>query len=175
MSERAIAKKNEEVQVLQERMQNANSFVILDYSGLTVEQVTKLRRSLLDSGCELKVIKNNITKRAVAAAGYGDVVEALTGPNAVAFGDNDSVAAAKAVYEFAKDNKNLELKVGVVDGEYMNNEKITTIATIPSREILLTMFAAGLLEPIKEFAIAVDLHAQNLEEGPSQVEESPEE
>jgi large subunit ribosomal protein L10 len=175
VSEKAIAKKIVEVAVLTERMQNANSFVIVDYAGLTVEQVTQLRRDLLNSGCELKVIKNNITKRAATAAGFSEVAEALVGPNAVAFGDNDSVAAAKAVYDFAKDNKALELKVGVVDGEYMNNEKITTIATIPTREVLLTMIAAGLLQPIKEVAIGLDLMAKKLEEGSSPVEESPEE
>lgn len=173
MSEKAIAKKREEVVALAERMTNANSFVIVDYAGLTVEQVTKLRRELLATGCELKVIKNNITRRAAQEAGYGELVESLTGPNAVAFGDEDSVAAAKAVYEFAQENKQLELKVGVVDGEFMNTDKITTIATIPSRETLLTMFAAGLLQPIKEVAIALDLHAKNLEEGTSE-EVSPE-
>lgn len=167
MSEKAIARKQEEVKVLAERMQAADSFVIVDYAGLTVEQVTKLRRELLATGCELKVIKNNITRRAAEAAGYAELVESLEGPNAVAFGDADSVAAAKIVYEFAKENKALELKVGVVDGEFMNNEKIQAIATIPSRETLLTMIAAGLLQPVKEVAIALDLHAQNLEEGAS--------
>ena len=170
MSEKAIAKKQVEVEVLTERMANSDSFVILDYAGLTVEQVTKLRRELFDAGCEMKVIKNNITRRAAEAAGFSELTEALTGPNAVAFGDNDSVAAAKIVYDFAKENQALELKVGVVDGEYMNNERIQTIATIPSRDTLLTMIAAGLMQPIKEVAIALDLHAKNLEEG-SPVEE----
>lgn len=165
VSEKAIARKQVEVQELAERMKNSNSFVIVDYAGLTVEQVTKLRRELLDNGCEMKVIKNNITRRAAQEAGFSELTEALVGPNAVAFGDNDSVAAAKVVYDFAKENKALELKVGVVDGEFMNNDKIQTIATIPSRETLLTMFAAGLLQPIKEVAIALDLHAKNLEEG----------
>lgn len=173
MSERAIAKKKIEVTELANRMKSANSFVVVDYAGLTVEQVTKLRRELLASGCELKVIKNNITRRAAQEAGFAEVADSLTGPNAVAFGDDESVAAAKAVYEFAKLNKALELKVGVVDGEFMNNETITTIATIPSRETLLTMFAAGIMQPIKEVAIALDLHAQNLEEGASTEEAAP--
>ena len=168
MSEKAIAKKQVEVQALAERMKNSNSFVIVDYAGLTVEQITKLRRELLDNGCEMRVIKNNITRRAAKEAGFSELTEALVGPNAVAFGDEDSVAAAKAVYEFALQNKALELKVGVVDGEFMNNEKITIIATIPSRETLLTMFAAGIMQPIKEVAIALHLHAQNLEEGTSE-------
>lgn len=163
MSKSAIAIKQVEVDALKEKMQNTNSFVIINYSGLTVEQVTKLRVELRDAGCELKVIKNNITKRAAEAAGYGELKDSLLGPNAVAFSYEDSVSAAKVVYEFAKDNKELELKVGVVDGEYMDNDKIQTIATIPSRDVLLTMIAAGIMEPIKEVAIALDLHMQNLE------------
>ena len=164
MSKQAIAIKSKEVQVLVEKMQSVNSFVFLDYSGLTVEQVTKLRRELTASGCEMKVIKNNITRRAAKEAGYGELSEGLAGPNAVAFSYEDSVSAAKVVYEFAKTNKALELKVGVVDGEYMDNAKIMQIATIPTREVLLTMFAAGLLEPIKEVAIALQMHSENLEE-----------
>jgi large subunit ribosomal protein L10 len=174
VSEKAIAKKIQEVEVLTERMKNADSFVVVKYAGLTVEQVTKLRRSLLEAGCDLSVIKNNITKRAAEAAGYGELAEALVGPNAVAFSDNDSVQAAKTVFEFAKENKLLELKAGVVDGNYMNNKDIRTIATIPTRDVLLTMIAAGILQPIKEVAIALDLMVKNLE-GPSvETEASPE-
>ncbi len=163
LSKKAIEKKQLLVDALTEKMQSSNSVVIVDYLGLTVEQATALRVELLNAGCELKVIKNNIIRRAAKAAGYGDMVEHLTGPNAVAFSNEDSVSAAKVVYEFAKAHKKLELKVGVVDGEFMNNEKIQTIATIPSREALLTMFAGGLLQPIKEVAIALSLHAENLE------------
>ncbi len=163
MSEKAIAKKQLEVAEITEKMQKANTFVVVDYAGLTVEQVTQLRKELLDNGCEMHVIKNNITRRAAQEAGYGELAEALVGPNAVAFGYNDSVTAAKIVYDFAKQNNALELKVGVVDGEFLNNDKIKVIATIPTREVLLTMFAAGILQPIKEFAIGLDLMAQNLE------------
>jgi len=164
MSKQAIAKKSEEVQVLLEKMQNVHSFVIVDYSGLTVAQVSQLRRDLTANGCEMKVIKNNITKRAAAAAGYPELAETLVGPSAVAFSYEDSVSAAKTVYDFAKNNKALELKVGVVDGEYMDNDKIMQIATIPTREVLLTMIAAGIMQPIKEVAMAIHMHVENLEE-----------
>ncbi|MBU1020699.1 MAG: 50S ribosomal protein L10 [Firmicutes bacterium] len=163
MSEKAIAIKKVEVEALVEKMQNSSSFVVVNYSGLTVEQVTKLRRELLANGCDMKVIKNNITRRAAEVAGYGELSDSLTGPNAVAFSEADSVAPAKVVYEFSKENKKLELKVGVVDGAYMNNAQINTIATIPTREVLLTMFAAGIMQPIKEVAIALDLHMKNLQ------------
>ncbi len=163
MSVKAIEKKKLEVQALTEKMQNARSFVIVDYSGLTVEQVTKLRVELLENQCEMAVIKNNITKRAAQLLGFDELTESLVGPNAVVFSTEDSVSAAKIVYDFAKENKALELKVGVVDSEYMDNENIQVIATIPTRETLLTMFAAGILQPIKEVAIGLDLMAQKLE------------
>lgn len=164
MSQKAIDKKALLVEELTEKMQSTNSVVIVDYLGLTVEEVTNLRKNLFDNGCEFKVIKNNIIRRAAEAAGYGEMVEHLTGPNAVAFSNEDSVSAAKVLYDFAKDHKKLELKVGVVDGDFMNNEMIQKIATIPSREELLTMFAGGLLQPIRDVAIALNLHAENLEE-----------
>ena len=163
VSQKAIEKKQLLVEALVERIQSANSVVIIDYLGLTVEEVTALRVELLKNGCEMEVIKNNITRRAMAALGYDQMGDHLVGPNAVVFSREDSVSAAKVVYEFAKDHKKLELKVGLVDGDFMNNDKITTIATIPSRETLLTMFAGGLLQPIKEVAIGLSLHIENLE------------
>ncbi len=92
------------------------------------------------------------------------MIEHLTGPNAVALSHEDAVSAAKVIHDFAKDHKKLELKVGVVDGEYMDNERIKIIATLPNREELLTMFAGGLLQPIKEVAIGLTMHIENLEE-----------
>lgn len=172
MSQKTIEKKKQLVASLKERLESANSFVVLDYSGLTVEQVTKLRVQLLENQCEMAVIKNNISRRAVEMAGHKEVAESLTGPNAIAFSLEDSVSAAKVVYEFAKENDALELKVGVVDGEYMDNEKIQTIATIPSREELLTMFAAGILEPIRDVAIALDLMTQEESETETETEEA---
>lgn len=157
VSKKAIENKRLLVSSLKERLENSKSFVIVDYSGLTVAQVTNLRVKLLENQCEMAVIKNNITKRAVEAAGYKEVAVSLTGPNAVVFSNEDSVSAAKVVYEFAKENDKLELKVGVVDGEFMDNANIQTIATIPTREELLTMIAAGILEPIRDVAIALDL------------------
>ena len=143
MSQKAIEAKQILVKELTEKFQSSNSVVIVNYLGLSVEEITNLRVELFNNGCDFKVIKNNIIRRAAKAAGYDKMVEHLTGPNAVAFSNEDSVSAAKTIYEFAKKHKKLELKVGVVDGEFMNNEKIHTIATIPTREGLLTMIAGG--------------------------------
>ena len=164
MARKAIEKKKELVVELAEKMKEANSVVVVNYLGLTVDEVTKLRVELMNNGCDFKVLKNNIIRRAAEAAGYGELVENITGPNALAMSHEDSVSAAKTIYEFAKNHKKLELKVGIVDEEYMDNDKIQTIATIPSREQLLTMFAGGILEPIKHVAMAINMHAENLEE-----------
>lgn len=172
MSVKAIERKKGQVAQLVDQMNNANSFVIVDYSGLTVEQVTNLRRELRNNACEMFVIKNNITRRAAQELGFGELADELVGPNAVAFSYEDSVSAAKVVYDFAQENKALELKFGVVDGEYMNNDKIKVIATIPTRDTLLTMIAAGILQPIKEVAIALDLMAQELENPTKETEEA---
>lgn len=164
MGQKAIEAKKVLVEELTEKMQSANSVVVVNYLGLTVDEVTKLRVELLNNGCEFKVLKNNIIRRAAEAAGYGDLVEHITGPNALVMSHEDSVSAAKIIYEYAKYHKALELKVGIVDEEYMDNDMIQTIATIPSREELLTMFAGGILEPIKHMAIAINMHVENLEE-----------
>ncbi len=163
MTRKNIEKKQALVEELKDKINEANSIVIVDYLGLSVEEVTKLRVELMKNGCEFKVIKNNIIRRAAEAAGYEELTESTTGPNAIAFSYEDSVSAAKVIHEFAKEHKKPELKVGIVDKEFMNNEMIKKIATIPSREELLTMFAGGLIEPIRKVATAIHMHAENLE------------
>ena len=87
----------------------------------------------------------------------------LGGPKAIAFG-TDAIAPIKTLNDFAKDHPALQLKVGIVDGEVADEAKLKTLASIPSRDTLLTMFAAGLMEHVKNVAICLDLHAKNLEE-----------
>lgn len=163
MVRKAIEKKIFEVETLTEKMKSVPSFVVVDYLGLTVEAVTTLRRQLYDAKCEFKVIKNNIIRRAAIAAGLDDLADGLVGPSAVAFSNEDPVAAAKILYEFAKTHDALKLKKGSVDSQVLNLEQVQQLAQTPSRETLLTMFAAGLLQPIKEVAIGLNMHIENLE------------
>lgn len=163
MVRKAIEKKIFEVEALTEKMKSVPSFVIVDYLGLTVEAVTTLRRQLFDAKCEFKVIKNNIIRRAAITAGLDDLADGLVGPSAVAFSNEDPVAAAKILYEFAKSHKALKLKKGTVDSQVLSVEQVQQLAQTPSRETLLTMFAAGLLQPIKEVAIGLQMHIENLE------------
>lgn len=163
MVRKAIEKKIFEVEALTEKMKSVPSFVIVDYLGLTVEAVTTLRRQLFDAKCEFKVIKNNIIRRAAITAGLDDLADGLVGPSAVAFSNEDPVAAAKILYEFAKSHNALKLKKGTVDSQVLSVEQVQQLAQTPSRETLLTMFAAGLLQPIKEVAIGLQMHIENLE------------
>ena len=92
-----------------------------------------------------------------------DLGDALEGPSAFAY-SADQIAAIKVLSEFAKDHPALVLKVGIIDGETADQAKLEEYASIPSRDGLLTMFAGGLIEHVKNVAICLDLHAQNLEE-----------
>ena len=109
MSEAIIAKKAEQVAIVAEKMKAAASIVVVDSRGLTVDQDTVLRRNLRDSGVEFKVIKNSILTRAAEEAGLEDLKGLFVGPSAVAFSNEDVIAPAKVISEFAKDAEALEI------------------------------------------------------------------
>lgn len=156
-NQKVIDVKQQLVDEVTERMSNSKSVVIAEYAGLTVEKTQDLRRQLRDAGCEMFVYKNNISRRAAEAKGYSELVNDLTGPNTVVFSYEDQVSAAKVLYEFAKKNKKLKIKSGVVDGAYYEVEKIKEISQLPNKEGLLTMLAGQLLAPLRELSVGLDL------------------
>lgn len=157
-----IAKKEEIVNEIAERVKNANGVVLFDYRGLTDTEITELRRKLRDADASYKVYKNTLTKRAFDKISV-NLDNCLEGPSAIATSD-DSIAPVKILAEFAKEHPALELKGGIVDGKVTSLSELNELATIPSRDGLLTMFAAGVMEHVKNVAICLDLHSQNLEE-----------
>ena len=164
MSEAAIAKKETLVQAAAEKFESAASVVIVDYRGLTVEEVTNLRKQLRDAGVEMKVIKNSILSRAAKKVGLDGLAEVFTGPTAVAFSNDDVVAPAKIIDEFAKDAKALEIKGGVIEGKVSSVEQITALAKLPNREGLLSMLLSVLQAPVRNVAYAVKAVAEKNEE-----------
>lgn len=164
MSEAAIAKKETLVQAAAEKFESAASVVIVDYRGLTVEEVTNLRKQLRDAGVEMKVIKNSILSRAAKKVGLDGLDEVFTGPTAVAFSNDDVVAPAKIIDEFAKDAKALEIKGGVIEGKVSSVEQITALAKLPNREGLLSMLLSVLQVPVRNVAYAVKAVAEKNEE-----------
>ncbi len=160
-SAKILEQKQNVINEIQSNVKNSTSVVFFDYRGLTVEEVTDLRRKLKEAGASLKVYKNTLTKRALDTLNIS-LDEHLVGPKAVAFGD-DAVAPIKVLADFAKDHKALELKVGIIDGEISDTEVLNKLATIPSREGLLTMLAGGLIGIAKDLSICLDLYGKQLE------------
>lgn len=163
-NQKVIDVKQKLVDEVAEKMSTSKSVVIAEYQGLTVEKTQDLRRQLRDAGCEMFVIKNNISRRAAEAKGYSELANDLDGPNSVVFSYEDQVSAAKVLYEFAKKNKKLKVKSAIVDGEYYEIEKVKEISQLPNREGLLTMLAGSLLAPLRDLAIGLDLLTKQDEE-----------
>lgn len=151
------------VDVIAEKLKNSKSSVVTDYRGLNVAEVTELRKQLRDNNVEYKVLKNTLLRRATEKTDYTALDEVLTGPTAVAFSPEDAVVAAKVINEFAKKHKALEIKGGIVEGQVMNAEQMKDIASLPSREGLISMFLSVLQAPIRNFALAVKAVAEDKE------------
>lgn len=151
------------VNEIADKLQNAKSTIIADYRGLTVAEVTELRKNLRDAGIEFKVLKNTMTRRAADQVNLSDVNEYLTGPNAIAFSYDDVVAPAKILNDFAKAHKALELKGGIVEGKVVSTSEVQALAELPSKEGLLSMLANVLQAPIRNFAYAVKQIAEKQE------------
>lgn len=156
MSEASIAKKAQEVEVVAGKFKEAASVVIVDYRGLTVEEVTKLRSELREAGIEMKVIKNSILKRAAEAAGLEGMDDVFQGPTAVAFSNDDVVAPAKIMSNFAKQAEALEIKGGIIEGKVSSVEAINELASLPNREGMLSMLLSVLQAPVRNVAYAVN-------------------
>lgn len=162
--------KKVKVEEIREKFSNAKSAILVDYRGLTVSEATELRTKFREAGVEYKVYKNNLMKLAIKESSYEGLTADLAGPSAVAFGYEDPVTPAKIIKDFAKDHEKLELKAGVVEGEYYDNAKIIEIADIPSREVLLSRLVGSFQAPISNFAYLVkNIVDKRVEEG----EEAP--
>lgn len=155
-SEKILNQKKEEVSALAAKMKEAKLVLLTDYRGINVEDVTNLRTELRNAKAEYKVIKNNITRRALAECGIEGLEEQLTGPTAVIMSNEDYLEPAKAIYKFSKDNDFYKIKGGVIEGKVMTAEEIITLAKLPSRETLLSMLAGALLGNISKLAVALD-------------------
>lgn len=157
MQKASIERKAEAVRELTDKLGRAATVVAFDYPGLTVEQFTKLRGQLREANCEVTVYKNNITRRASIAAGYEALADTFVGPKALAISYDDVVAPAKIVYDFAKENKVVKMASGIVEGKFADLDMLNELATLPSRETMLTMLAVGMLTPIRELAIGLNM------------------
>lgn len=157
-----IEKKAEVVSEIKDKFQNASSVVVFDYRGLTVSEVTELRRALRAANADYKVYKNTLAKRAVDELNI-DLGSYLEGPSAISFG-TDELSPVKIISDFAKKHEALELKAGIVEGKVANKEELASYAAIPSREGLLTMLAGGLIGTVRDLSICLDLYSKEKEQ-----------
>lgn len=157
MASKVILKQKEEtVKELAEHLKDEKIILLVDYRGITVEDVTKLRNELRAINSEYQVIKNNIIKRALDLNGESGLDDLLVGPTAVITSKEDYLAPAKAIYNFAKNHDFYKIKGGIIEGKVMTADEIITLAKLPSRQELLAKLAGALLGNITKLAVALD-------------------
>ena len=163
MNQAIIDSKKAVVSEIAQKMKEADSTVVVEYRGLSVAEVTQLRRDLRAEGVEFKVYKNSLAQRAAEEAGASELVKDLVGPNAIAFGP-DAVAPARVLAKFAKTHDKLVLKSGIVEGKVVSVDTIKELSSLPNREGMLSMLLSCLQSPVRSFACAVKAVADSKEE-----------
>lgn len=160
MKDSVLKAKQAAVDDAADRMKRAESVIVVNYLGLTVAQVTELRKELYKNDVEFKVIKNTILRRAAKEAGLDDLDDAFTGPTAVAFSYEDPIIAAKTVTKFAEGTDVLAIKGGMIEGKVQPLDKIEEYAHMPSRDELLANLASMLQDPVRKVALTVKALAE---------------
>ena len=156
-----IEKKAQTIEEIASKIKDSAGVVFVDYRGLTDEEITSLRRNLRKNSADMKVYKNTLTKRALDSLNIS-MDECVLGPSALVY-STDAVAPIKTVTNFAKEHSALSVKGGIVDGKVSSLEELAQLATIPSRDGLLTMLAGGMIGIVKDLSIALNLYAEQKE------------
>ena len=148
------------VQEISENVKDAQSVVVVDYRGLTVDQDTKLRKELREAGVTYKVYKNTMMNFAFKGTDFESLAPVLEGPSAIAISKDDATAPARIVAKFAENAPALEIKAGVVEGTFYDAEGMKAIAKIPSRNELLSRLLGSLQSPMANFARVINQIAE---------------
>ena len=152
------------VEEISELLSGAATAVVVDYRGLTGAEDTELRKQLREAGVVYKVYKNTMINFAIKDTEFADLAQHLEGPTAIAVCKDDATAAARVLAKFAKTAEALEIKGGVVDGVYYDAAGIGQIASIPSREVLLSKLLGSMQSPVTNFARVIKQIAEKNEE-----------
>lgn len=154
--------KVETVADLRERMSRARVIVLSDYRGMSVAEMTVLRRKVRETGSQMLVVKNTLARLAAREAGLNEMEPKLTGPTALAFGYEDEIALSKLMVQFEKDYKQFDLKGGVVQGRLLPRESVLRLADLPPRQVLLGQVAGVFQAPIAALANVLQGNIRNL-------------
>ncbi|MBE5922024.1 MAG: 50S ribosomal protein L10 [Lachnospiraceae bacterium] len=152
------------VEEIASHLDGAASAVLVDYRGLTVEQDTILRKKMREAGIVYKVYKNTMINFAIKGTEFETLAPHLEGPTAIAISKDDATAAARILSDVAKTAPDLEIKAGVVEGTYYDAKGMAVIASIPSREVLISKLLGSLQSPIANFARVIKQIAEKNEE-----------
>ena len=162
-SKKILEQKENTVKEIMAKIENSKTFLLLNYQGLTVSEFAELRRSLREVGSDVKIYKNTLMNLALNEKNI-KLNDYMQWPNAYLFADS-IIEPIKVVSKFAKEHPALEIRVGYIDSEFADSKVISEYATIPSMEGLLTMFAGGLIEHVRNLSIGLNLYAEKLEKG----------
>ncbi len=165
MSKEIIEAKQQVVAEIAESLKNSQSAIVVEYRGLTVAEMTELRRSLRAENVGIKVYKNKLVQRAAEEVGMAELNQHLVGPNAIAFGHEDAVAPARLLAEFAKKHKALVIKAGYVEGKYLPKESVEEVSKLPNREGMYSMLLCCMKEPVAKVARVIQALADKQGEG----------
>lgn len=144
--------KAQSINELNEKFAKARGAVLTEYRGMTVSQITDLRTQLREKSVEFKVIKNTLAKIAAKDTQFEGIIDHFTGPNSIAFSYDNVLAPAKVMVPFAKKDKNLKIKAGLVEGKAVDTDEITAMAYLPSKDVLLGKMLGALQAPVSNFA-----------------------
>ena len=152
------------VEEMKEKLQSAQGAVLVGFSGLSVAEVTKLRRKFREGGVEYKVIKNTLTRIAADELGYNGLDEFLEGPTAIAYSTEDVVAPAKILKEFIKETKTeaITVKVGIADGQVIDKASVDALANLPSRDELIATIVGSIQAPISGLVNVLQGNIRNM-------------
>lgn len=148
--------KAEIIQDTQERIADIRGLYLADFSGLTVESMTALRKKCREQGVQFRVIKNTLLKRAFNSRGITELDPFLVGNTGLVFSPSSEMAPAKILSDFARENDKLKVKAAVVDGRLFDSRSIAVLATLPSREVLLSQVLSTFIAPMTQFLAAVN-------------------
>jgi large subunit ribosomal protein L10 len=146
-----LQEKADRVEELRETLRKASSLVLADFRGVTVEQISGLRKEMRKASCTYRVVKNTLVKRAIAGTALEELSRHFKGPTAIAFSYDDPVAPAKILDKFAEDVKNFQLKAGYLEGEVLNAAGVKSLATMKGKDELRAALLRTFMAPAEGF------------------------
>lgn len=167
-----IEQKQQVVKEIEQMLNDAKVVVFTDYRGTTVDEISTLRDSLRVPGVTFKVLKNTMTEFALKNVGLPELAEQIEGPNAVLFSNEDPVGPVKALFEFIKKTKKMEVKQGILEGQVISPEKLKALADLPPREALVAQVLGTMQAPITSFVYVLNANLTGLVRALDQIREA---